>query len=94
MDAAAQGVKMYNREMRQMPLFLFQEVLEHLNQVESALCRPGGNLLLVGRAGVGRRSALNLMAYMLRLNIFTPQVRRPETPSELPQAPQNDFRTS
>ena len=52
------------------------EVLQHLNAVERVLARPGGNLLLVGRAGVGRRSAVNLCAHLLRLQLFTPQVHR------------------
>jgi dynein heavy chain 2 len=71
-----QGNKLYNREVRNLPLFMFEEVLQHLNQIERILCRPAGNLLLIGRAGVGRRSAFSLVAYCLRLNVVTPHVNR------------------
>ena len=38
--------------------------------------RPGGSLLLVGRSGVGRRTATTLTAYMQRMRVFSPSIVR------------------
>ncbi|CAD6190911.1 unnamed protein product [Caenorhabditis auriculariae] len=42
--------------------------------VDRSLTSPGGNLLLAGRPGVGRRDAIRLVAHMHQLSLFSPAV--------------------
>ena len=57
----AQGLKQYEREMKELSLVLFPEALDAVTRMDRVLSKPGGNLLLVGSSGVGRRSALSLL---------------------------------
>ncbi len=43
----------YEREIKELNIFLFQEVLEHMVQVDRILAKPAGAILVAGRAGVG-----------------------------------------
>ena len=43
---------------------LFKEVLDNIARVDRTLSKTGGSLLLVGRSGVGRRTATSLVAHM------------------------------
>ena len=45
-------------------------------RVDRVLSIPGGNLLLAGRAGVGRRTAVTVCAHKHRMSVFTPKVSR------------------
>ena len=52
------------------------QVLQYMARVERVLSAPGGNLLLAGRAGVGRRTAIAVCAHKHRMSVFTPKVSR------------------
>ncbi|KAH8051043.1 dynein light chain binding protein [Aureococcus anophagefferens] len=58
------GVDYYERENAELRMLLFDRVLDHVARVDRVISRPGGNLLLIGRSGVGRRTAVRLVAYM------------------------------
>lgn len=45
-----------------MDLIVFQEVLDVVAYVDRVLSAPHGSLLLVGRAGVGRKSAVRIVS--------------------------------
>ena len=45
-------------------------------RIDRVLSVPGGNLLLAGRAGVGRRTAVTICAHKHRMTVFTPKVSR------------------
>lgn len=45
-------------------------------QVDRVLTRPGGSLLLAGRSGVGRRTAVSVVAHMHQMQLFTPKISR------------------
>ena len=71
-----QGLKQYEREMKELGLVLFPEALNAVARMDRVLSQPGGNLLLVGASGVGRRSALSLVCHMHGLEVFTPMTGR------------------
>ena len=63
-----EGLKSYEREVKDMPIDLFQEVIDHLACADQALSASHYNdVMLVGRSGVGRRSLVSLIAHMQRL---------------------------
>ena len=57
-------------------MYIFPEVLEHIASVDRVLSVPGGSLLLAGRSGVGRRTAVQLVAHYHRMEIVTPHISR------------------
>ena len=72
-----EGLKSYEREVKDMPIDLFQEVMDHLACADRALSAPRHNdIMLVGRSGVGRRSLVSLIAHMQRLTVFSPATSR------------------
>ena len=77
-----QGKIRYEREIKALPIQLFPEVLEHLAHAERVLSRPGGSILLVGRSGVGRRTAVALSAFMLNMRFVTPNLKRGYGPKD------------
>jgi len=50
--------------------------LDNLARVERVLTMPGGSLLLAGRSGVGRRTAVLLVAHMHHMELITPKITR------------------
>lgn len=66
MFPAVQG---FEREMRDLPLVLFEEVLERVARLDRILSQPCGAALLCGRSGVGRRSALALVAFVHHMEV-------------------------
>jgi dynein heavy chain 2 len=68
-----QGKVSYEREVKDLPIELFSEVMEQVSWLDRAFSAPTYNdVLLVGRSGVGRRSLTSLMAHMHRLQVFSP----------------------
>jgi dynein heavy chain 2 len=55
---------------------VFREVLENFARVDRVLSVPGGSVLLAGRCGVGRRTAVQLIAHMHQMVLFTPKMTR------------------
>lgn len=45
------------------------QALERIAELDRAVSKPGGAALLCGRAGVGRKSALALVAYMHHMEV-------------------------
>lgn len=63
-------------EYHEMDVLLFHELLDHIARVDRVLTSPGGSLLLSGRSGVGRSTAVSLVAHMHQIDIVTPHVSR------------------
>jgi len=64
------------REQSELDILLFKEVLDHISRVDRVLTQPGGSLLMGGRSGVGRRTAVSLVAFMHQITLYTPNVSR------------------
>ena len=64
------------RENRELDILIFREVLENIARVDRVLTKPGGSLLLAGRSGVGRRTAVTLVTHMHNITLVTPKVSR------------------
>jgi len=67
MDASKLG---YTREYRDMDLLEISETLLWICRTDRILAQPGGSMLVTGRSGVGRRDAVALAAYMLRMPVL------------------------
>ena len=64
------------RENRDLDLLIFREVLQNMAYVDRVLSMPGGSLLMAGRNGVGRRSAVTVVAHMHQMALHTPKISR------------------
>lgn len=64
------------RENRDLDILIFHEVLDTMARVDRVLTKPGGSLLMAGRSGVGRRTAVSLIAHMHQMQMFTPKISR------------------
>lgn len=73
-ELVADKLKQFEREQKDLKLLLFPEVLHRIACLDRALSMPGGSMLLCGRAGVGRRSAATLVAYIHHLELFSPAI--------------------
>lgn len=62
-----------NYEIRALP---FVELLDNVSRFDRVLTSPGGSLLLCGRSGVGRRTALAISSSMNNMKIFSPKISR------------------
>lgn len=60
-------------EIRALPI---EELLENVSRFDRVLTAPGGSLLLCGRSGVGRRTALAIASSMNDMRIYTPKINR------------------
>lgn len=66
----------YRAECQDTDVFLFQEIVDTIVRCDRVLTMPGGSLLLAGRSGVGRRTAIGLVATMNNMKLFSPKVSR------------------
>ena len=57
-------------------MIIFKEVLDNIARVDRVLTSPGGSLLMAGRTGVGRRTAVTLVAFMHQMELVSPKVSR------------------
>ena len=65
-------LRRYERETKNLDMLLTPECLATIACFDHALARPGGAMLLNGACGVGRRTALTLVAYAQHLDIMSP----------------------
>eukprot|EP00727_Mastigamoeba_balamuthi_P008592 m51a1_g4355 putative cytoplasmic dynein 2 heavy chain 1 (4311) ;mRNA; f:228679-242475 len=71
------GILFYEREVKELHLVLFRQLFDSVARIDRVLSKPGGALLLVGKSGVGRNSAVQLVSYMHgRMKLFTPNMSR------------------
>ena len=71
------GLKSYQREVKDLDVELVPEVLEQIKWMDRAQAAPVANdLLVVGSSGGGKRSAISLLAHMHRLAVFSPAPAR------------------
>jgi dynein heavy chain 2 len=70
------GIARYRAEYRDTDVFIFREILDAIVRCDRVLTTPGGSLLLAGRSGVGRRTAIGVVASMNNMKLFSPKVGR------------------
>ncbi len=75
-EFVARSLLLYEREIKELHIQLFSEVLEHISRIDRVLAQPGGNMLLVGKSGVGRRTAVSLTSYIYNMRVFTPNITK------------------
>ncbi|XP_026994578.2 cytoplasmic dynein 2 heavy chain 1 isoform X2 [Tachysurus fulvidraco] len=78
-EVVRKGVLQYERENRELELLIFPEVLDSVCRVDRVLSAPAGCVLLAGRSGVGRRTAVCLVTHMHRATLYTPRISRAYT---------------
>jgi dynein heavy chain 2 len=70
------GIIRYRSDYRDTDVFLFREIIDAIVRVDRVLTTPGGSVLLAGRSGVGRRTAIGVVASMNNMKLFSPKVSR------------------
>ncbi|CAF3644553.1 unnamed protein product [Adineta steineri] len=70
------GIGRYRAEYRDIDVFLFREILDAIVRCDRVLTTPGGSLLLAGRSGIGRHTAIGIVASMNNMKLFSPKVSR------------------
>ncbi|XP_057314672.1 cytoplasmic dynein 2 heavy chain 1-like isoform X2 [Hydractinia symbiolongicarpus] len=72
----AKGLAAFARDTKEIDYLIFREVLETVAKIDRVLTQPSGSLVLAGRSGVGRRTAVMLVAHMHQVNIVSPKISR------------------
>ena len=63
-------LKTFYEEELNVPLVIFDSVLEHILRIDRVLKQPIGHLLLVGQSGVGKTTLSRFVAWMNDLTVF------------------------
>ena len=71
-----QALRAYEREYKTMDIHLIGEIMDLIAFTERTLSQPGANLLLAGRAGAGRKQTTQLVAHLLNMEFFSPNISR------------------
>jgi len=58
------GIGYYEQENVELHMLIFSQILDQISRVDRVLSSSEGNLLLIGRSGVGRRTTTKLVSYM------------------------------
>jgi len=63
-------LKIFYEEQLNVPIVVFDAVLDHILRIDRVLCQPLGHLLLVGASGVGKTTLTRFVAWMNNLAVF------------------------
>lgn len=63
-------LKVFYEEELNVPLVIFDSVLEHILRIDRVLKQPIGHLLLVGQSGVGKTTLSRFVSWMNNLTVF------------------------
>ena len=66
----------FNEEELNVPLVLFDDVLEHVIRIDRVLKQSLGHLLLVGESGAGKTVLTRFVAWMNQMNVFQIKMSR------------------
>jgi dynein heavy chain 1 len=69
-DFLSARLRVFYEEELDVPLVVFDEVLEHVLRIDRVLRQPNGHLLLVGDSGAGKTVLSKFVSWMNGLNIF------------------------
>ena len=63
-------LKQFQEEELDIPLVVFDSVLDHIVRIDRVLRQPLGHLLLVGASGVGKTTLTRFVSWMQDLDVF------------------------
>lgn len=63
-------MKVFNEEELNVPLVVFDSVLDHICRIDRVLRQPLGHLLLVGASGTGKTTLTRFVSWMNNLSVF------------------------
>jgi dynein heavy chain 1 len=69
-DFVAARLKTFYEEELDVPLVIFDDVLEHVLRIDNVLRHPMGHMLLVGESGVGKTVLTRFVSWMNGLSVF------------------------
>lgn len=69
-DYVKARLKVFYEEELDVPLVLFDEVLDHVLRIDRIFRQPQGHLLLIGVSGAGKTTLSRFVAWMNGLSIF------------------------
>ncbi|XP_043279701.1 dynein heavy chain, cytoplasmic isoform X3 [Venturia canescens] len=78
-DYVRARLKVFYEEELDVPLVLFDEVLEHVLRIDRIFRQPQGHLLLIGVSGAGKTTLSRFVAWMNGLSIFQIKVHNKYT---------------
>lgn len=78
-DYVRARLKIFYEEELDVPLVLFDEVLEHVLRIDRIFRQPQGHLLLIGVSGAGKTTLSRFVAWMNGLSIFQIKVHNKYT---------------
>ncbi|KAI9105868.1 dynein heavy chain [Phlyctochytrium arcticum] len=75
-------LKIFYEEELDVPLVLFNDVLEHVLRIDRVYRQPQGHLLLIGTSGSGKTTLARFVAWMNGLSVFQIKVHNKYTASD------------
>lgn len=63
-------LKIFNEEQLDVPIVVFDSVLDHILRIDRVLRQPLGHLLLVGASGVGKTTLTRFVSWMNNLVVY------------------------
>jgi dynein heavy chain 1, cytosolic len=63
-------LKQFYEEVLDVPLVVFDSVLDHILRIDRVLKQPLGHLLLVGASGVGKTTLTRFVSWINGLEVF------------------------
>jgi dynein heavy chain 1, cytosolic len=69
-DYVTARLKIFHEEELDVPLVLFDEVLDHALRIDRIFRQPQGHVLLIGVSGAGKTTLCRFVAWMNGLNVF------------------------
>lgn len=88
-DFAKARLKVFYEEELDVPLVLFNDVLEHVLRIDRVFRQPQGHLLLIGVSGSGKTTLSRFVAWMNGLSLFQIKVHNKYTGADF----DDDLRT-
>ncbi|XP_078728003.1 cytoplasmic dynein 1 heavy chain 1-like isoform X1 [Lampetra fluviatilis] len=85
-------LKVFYEEELDVPLVLFNEVLEHVLRIDRIFRQPQGHLLLIGVSGAGKTTLSRFVAWMNGLSVYQIKVHRKYTGEDFDEDLRNVLR--
>ncbi|XP_031341052.1 cytoplasmic dynein 2 heavy chain 1-like [Photinus pyralis] len=71
-DVVKKGIVQYEREGDVLEVLVIPELVQLTAKIAKALVEPGGNVLLIGVAGVGRKPSVKIISALLSVKLVAP----------------------